>query len=131
MKYSVSDAAKVVGKSRSTINRDIRNGKLTVQKDDKGKPFIELVELERVYDRVNIDALSEATLTKQPDTTYVDALIQSKDAEIELLKRQLDDMTHRLDASDTERRRVTEQLTGLLTDQRERGRGWWSKLFGR
>ncbi len=131
MKYSVSDAAKVVGKSRSTINRDIRNGKLTVQKDDKGKPFIELVELERVYDRVNIDALSEATLTKQPDTTYVDALIQSKDAEIELLKRQLDDMAHRLDASDTERRRVTEQLTGLLTDQRERGLGWWSRMFGR
>jgi hypothetical protein len=53
MKYSVSDAAKVVGKSRRTVNLDIRNGKLTVQKDDQGKPFIELVELERVYDRVN------------------------------------------------------------------------------
>ncbi len=138
MKYSISDAAKVVHKSRSTINRDIRNGKVTVCKDAKGRPTIGLVELERVYDHVDIEALSNDILMTQHDTrmsdhdtTYIDALIQSKDTEIESLKKQLDDMTHRLDASDTERRRVTEQLTGLLTDQRERGRGWWSKLFGR
>ncbi len=131
MKYSISDAAKVVSKSRSTVNRDIRNGKLTVQKDTKGKPSVELVELERVYGHVNIDVLSETKPKEQPDTIYIDALIQSKDAEIELLKKQLDDTTQRLDASDTERRRVTEQLTGLLTDQRERGQGWWSRVFGR
>ena len=156
MKFSISDAAKAVNVSRSTMNRDISKGKISVSKDGKGKPYIELVELERTYGTVNIDTLSEDVPKKHLDTTYIDALIQSKDAEVALLKQQLNTVTQRLDVSENERRRATEQVTALLTDQRERSaaaeqqktleadiknikaeldaerqRGFWSRLVGR
>ena len=149
MRLSISDAAKAVNVSRSTVTRDISKGKVTVSKDGKGRPYIELVELERVYGNVNIDALSETASTTHHDTTYIDALIHSKDAEIALLKQQLDMMTQRLDVSESERRRATEQVTALLTDQRnrvdadaeiaelkvkletERKKGFWSRLWRR
>ncbi len=96
-----------------------------------------------------MDALSETASRTHYDATYIDALIHSKDAEIALLKPQLDTMTQRLDVSESERRRATEQVTALLTDQRnrvdvdaeiaelkatieaERKKGFWSRLWRR
>ena len=156
MKFSISAAAKAVNVSRSTMNRDISKGKVSVSKDGKGKPYIGLVELERAYGNVNTDTVSEDASKKHPDTIYIDALLESKDAEIALLKQQLDTVTQRLDVSENERRRATEQVTALLTDQREhtesaerqkaleaeienikaeldaeKKRGFWSRLVGR
>jgi uncharacterized membrane protein YqiK len=149
MKLSITDAAKAVNVSRSTLSRDVSKGRVSASRDGKGKPYIELVELERVYGNVNIDAPSEPVSMTHHDTTYVDALLQSKEAEITLLKQQLDAVTQRLDVSESERRRATEQVTALLTDQRaraeahaeietvkaeleaERERGFWSRLLRR
>ncbi len=40
MRLSISDAAKAVKVSRSTVTRDISKGKVTVSKDGKGRPYI-------------------------------------------------------------------------------------------
>ncbi|MCP4230879.1 MAG: hypothetical protein GY771_12145, partial [bacterium] len=121
--------------------RHIKEKKLSTEKNGRGHLVIDVSELERVYDKVDIDTVSNDVQIKQhntKDTMSYDAVVQVKDELIEHLTKELERERHRtesvqarLDEAEKERRRATEQLTGLLTDQRERGRGWWSRVFGR
>ncbi len=141
MKLNKSRAAKAVGITRATLDRHIKENKLSVEKNGRGHVVIDVSELERVYDKVNIDTVSNSVQIKQPNTNQTvsyDAVVKVKDELIEHLTKELErehqrteSVQARLDEAEKERRRATEQLTGLLTDQRERGRGWWSRLLGR
>ncbi len=141
MKLNKSRAAKAVGITRATLDRHIKEKKLSTEKNGRGHLVIDVSELERVYDKVDIDTVSNDVQIKQhntKDTMSYDAVVQVKDELIEHLTKELERERHRtesvqarLDEAEKERRRATEQLTGLLTDQRERGRGWWSRVFGR
>ncbi|MGC8495131.1 MAG: hypothetical protein ACP5SH_25720 [Syntrophobacteraceae bacterium] len=46
------------------------------------------------------------------------------------LKNECADLRRRLDAESEECRRAQAQLMGLLTDGREKKRGFWSRWFG-
>lgn len=46
---SISEAARLTGKGRSTIQRHMKQGKLSHILDDTGKPNIDISELLRVY----------------------------------------------------------------------------------
>ncbi len=151
MKLNKSRAAKAVGITRATLDRHIKENKLSVEKNGRGHVVIDVSELERVYDKVDIDTVSNSVQIKQPNTNQYkpiqtntnqtvsyDAVVKVKDELIEHLTKELErehqrteSVQARLDEAEKERRRATEQLTGLLTDQRERGRGWWSRLLGR
>ncbi len=141
MKLNKSRAAKAVGITRATLDRHIKENKLSVEKNGRGHVVIDVSELERVYDKVDIDTVSNSVQIKQPNTNQTvsyDAVVKVKDELIEHLTKELErehqrteSVQARLDEAEKERRRATEQLTGLLTDQRERGRGWWSRLLGR
>ena len=48
-RLKVSQAAKAVGRARSTLNRDIANGKVSITRTGTGQPYIEIAELERAY----------------------------------------------------------------------------------
>ena len=56
-KITISEAVGLTGTSESTIRRDIKSGKVSSEKDDKGQRRIDIAELQRVYD-----------LTPPPDT---------------------------------------------------------------
>jgi hypothetical protein len=130
-RLNVSQAAKAVGKARSTINRDIENGKVSVSRNGKGQPYIEIAELERVYGEVSIETVTEPVqfghygTPKNDNSDSACALIK----EIELLRERLadkdsviDDLRGRLDAEAEVRRVEGEErrkLTALLTDQRQ------------
>ncbi len=141
MKLNKSRAAKAVGITRATLDRHIKEKKLSTEKNGRGHLVIDVSELERVYDKVDIDTMSNDVQSKQhntKDTMSYDVVVQVKDELIEHLTKELERERHRtesmqarLDEAEKERRRATEQLTGLLTDQRERGRGWWSRVFRR
>ena len=49
-KISISEAVGLTGISESTIRRDIKSGKVSSAKDDKGHRRIDIAELQRVYD---------------------------------------------------------------------------------
>src|SRR5215203_543257 len=44
VRLNVTQAAKAVGKGRSTLNRDIDSGKVSVTRNGKGQPFIDIAE---------------------------------------------------------------------------------------
>lgn len=48
-KYTISAANRITGKSRTTIAKHIRSGRLSVTQDDQGNKFIDAAELMRVY----------------------------------------------------------------------------------
>jgi hypothetical protein len=127
-RLNVSQAAKAVRKARSTINRDIDHGKVSVTRNGKGQPFIEVAELERVYGSVNIETVTEPVQIGHYGTPKNDNSDSALVTEIQLLRERLadkdsviDDLRGRLDA-EAEARRVEgeerRKLTALLTDQR-------------
>ena len=48
-KISISEAVGMTGVSESTLRRDIKSGKLSSEKDQKGHRRIDTAELDRVY----------------------------------------------------------------------------------
>ena len=48
-KIPISEAVGMTGVSESTLRRDIRSGKLSSEKDEKGHRRIDTAELDRVY----------------------------------------------------------------------------------
>ena len=53
---NLTDAARLAGISRATLNRHIRSGRVTKGTDATGKPFVEMDELARVYGPLAPDA---------------------------------------------------------------------------
>ena len=49
-KVTISEAVGLTGISESTIRRDIKSGKVSSEKDEKGHRRIDIAELQRVYD---------------------------------------------------------------------------------
>lgn len=48
-KYTISAASRLTGKSRPTISKHIRQGRLSCEDDGQGAKLIDAVELIRVY----------------------------------------------------------------------------------
>ncbi len=129
----------MVGRSKPTLQRAIKNGKLSARHNEDGSYSIDESELARVYPEQWRNRYVTGTL-KQDETPRTSDVLQ---AEIEGLRQQIallrderDDLRRRLDAEAEERRR----LTRLLTDQRAAvsvpvktpGGGladWWRRLW--
>ena len=122
MSYTLGEAAKATGKSKPTIQRAIKNGKIFAKKNEDGRYVIDPAELHRVFEPVT-DNGNEGGALKQSEPTSDASLLQR---EIELLCEQLSrehetvsDLRRRLDEAEDERRRAAEQFMGLLTHQQE------------
>ena len=127
MAYSLGQAAKAAGISKTSLHRAIQKGRVSAAKNDNGSYEIEPSELHRVYPPV-IDEERSAN----PDLGHVGT--QETAIETEVLRREVQllrerlgdkdavitDLKDRLDQSEQERREKDRQLTALLTDQREK-----------
>ena len=122
MRMNINQAAKAVGVARSTLYRDIQEGKVSVGKDGRGKPYVDVAELERAYGSVTLSDTSETVANGQAGTHQKDSALQREHdllrEQIELLRSERDDLRRRLDAETEERRTAQAKLTALLTDQR-------------
>ena len=140
------EAAERVGKSKATILRNIKDGKLSAARDDSKNYHIEPSELARVYGGEAVEPPHEAAheaargglkkANDPPKNTSENSVLRAKlDAaqeQIEKHERELrhreetiSDLRVRLDTEGEERRKVT----AMLTDQRPRG--FWAWLRGR
>ena len=134
MKYTLKQAADASGKDKSTIQRAIKNGRISANINDLGNYEIDPSELHRVFEPV-APQHSESIAKQQLATD----LQQLQQAEIESLKAQLALQTNfisilerLLDESNTERR----NLMQLLTYEKEKpissdGKELWKKVFKR
>ena len=136
MTYTLGTAAKATGKSKPTIQRAIKSGKISAKKNENGTYAIDPAELHRVYPPVSSNSNDNGTV-KQQETPNSNTMLQR---EIELLREQLDrerdtvtDLRRRLDAESEERRAANEEcrkLTMMLTDQRPKKKTALDWIFG-
>jgi predicted RNase H-like nuclease (RuvC/YqgF family) len=148
MGYSLAEAAGASGKSKMTIQRAIKSGKLSASRRDDESYDIDPSELHRVFPPVSVlEAKNDNKLRDDitNDISLLQAELKIRDEKIALIEaerqrereqltEQIDDLRRRLDGESEERRK----LTAILTDQRQlpaaepqRRLGLLGRLFGK
>lgn len=125
MAYTLGEAAKATGKSKATISKAIKSGRISASKGENGTFAIDPSELHRVYP-ANVE-----------NTNTLLHVVNSKDdGQIRELKASLDAAQERLVDKEAvvsdlreDRDRWRQQATALLEDKRRQG--IWKKLFGK
>jgi len=136
--FTLGEAAKAVHRSKSTLSKAIKSGRLSCMSREGGEYQIAAAELYRVFP-ANSNSNGEIerleTLEETGRTAVLQAQLEGVQGELEQVKGERDDLRRRLDAEAEERRK----LTALLTDQRPKaeapalnaGRGFWARLSRR
>jgi hypothetical protein len=141
MAYTLGEATKVTGLSKTSLHRAIKSGRISATKTDSGSYEIDPAELHRVFPvAANRNSsydhdLGQGGTGKISIETGVlrrelELLREERDRERGQLSEQIDDLKRRLDQAEQERREKDRQLTALLTDQRTKEqpkrRRWFS-----
>lgn len=116
---SLSQAAKLTGKSKSTINRAIKTGKLSATRHDDGSYSIDPAELSRVFNLEPDEGAEKHDA--EPDGTRLIERIEALEAMLNREREISADLKE-------DRDRWRQQATALLTDQRSStttGFKWW------
>ena len=143
MKYSLSEAAKATGKNKTTIQRAIKNGKISAAKGDSGSYEIEPSELHRVFPPVaaqrdaqhrqsndtqqsksaSINSGLARVLELEKELAVAHERVNGLEAHKEQMADTINDLRKRLDSSEG-------RVTALLADDRPK-RSFPFRLFGR
>lgn len=113
---SLSQAAKVTGKSKSTINRAIKTGKISATRHDDGSYSIDASELARVFSVEPQDGAKERGA--EPSEPRLLERIEALESMLAREREISADLKE-------DRDRWRQQATALLTDQRPTPRRWW------
>jgi len=127
-KLTLGQAAKQVGKSKPTISKAIKDGKLSGEKID-GVYQIEVSELLRVYDAVS-ETTEEASAPPALQASAVSEVekrfLEEKVADLEA---RLTDMKDERDTAQKEAREDRARMMALIEDKRPKG--FWGRLTGK
>jgi len=124
-KVSVSEAAKLTGKSAKTIYRHIDIGKLSSSQNENGSKSIDISELQRVYG--NLKLRNENPIDSQMsgiENQNDIRLRQLLQQENEMLKKLLNEKENHIDS--------LKQALFLIehkVNKQERPSNWFSRLF--
>ena len=129
MVYTLGEAARATGKSKATISKAIKSGRLSARKDETGTFHIDPSELHRVYPPTVYSEQKE-TPENTPDKTNIDGTIRELQARLEAAHERLSDKESVLADLREDRDRWRQQATALLADQRP-PRGLIARLLGR
>jgi len=126
MSYTLNEAAKAVGKSKTTIHRAIKSGKISASKLDSGAYAIDPSELHRVF-QIGTEERAKRNTTEQTETTFgtADIRLEMLEKERERERQQLEETIADLRE---DRDKWRQQATALLEDKRPKG--FWSRLKG-
>jgi len=124
MAYTLGEAAKAVGKSKATLSKAVKSGRLSAIKKDDGSFSIEVVELHRVYPPAPLETVNSEQ-KETPRETGVNT------PEIMVLQAKLDAARERITDLEEDRNAWRQQATRLLTSppQQQASQGFWKKLF--
>ena len=128
MSYTLGSAAKATGKSKTTIHRAIKSGRISASCDDTGAYSIEPVELHRVFPllRHNSSKKPEMVQSVTHDETQVlrrelEVLREERERERQQLQSSINDLQK-------DRDHWRQQATYLLESRKA---SWLMKLVGR
>jgi predicted nucleic acid-binding Zn-ribbon protein len=127
MAYTLGEAAKATGKSKATISKAIKSGRISAKKGETGIFSIEPSELHRVYP-VTVEYKHEETPLKLQVNTKDDGNIRELQARLDAAQERLTDKETVISDLREDRDRWRQQATALLEDRRPRR--FWKKLFG-
>jgi len=117
MAYTLGEAAKATGKSKTTIRRALEKGRVSGVKNDIGEWQIEPVELHRVYPMAQPVTVTDGV----PHVTGGDSAerdrLEMVERENVLLREQLDREREIGRSLETDRDHWRQQATALLTDR--------------
>ena len=120
MGVTITEAAKLVGKSRRTVYRDVSSGRLSVSHDGAGVAQVDISELIRVYGEINEERHSVVTVPMpQRGTDDGTARVTALEVEIAQLRERLADKDRHIDDL-----RASIRLLELKAPPAKR-RGWW------
>lgn len=134
---TLAEAAKETGLTRSAIFKAIKNGKLSANKDEKGRFQIDPAELFRVYSPIDKKASTDEQQETDKLTSETGELRARLDMMTQLLRQiegERDDLRRRLDEEAAERRKLTALLTHQPQAPAEAGNArpsFWRRLTGR
>ena len=121
MRYTLGQAAKATGKSKTTIQRAVANGLISARKGQNGEYQIDPAELHRVFPLKNSGTVTENTIWNatrpHSDPTELAARIKALE---EMLVRERE----ALDEVRADRDAWKQQATALLSGP-PRTRRWW------
>ena len=133
MSYTLGDAAKATGKSKTTLHRAIKSGRISASKAEDGSYSIDPAELHRVFPAVTagtplglLPKNDEGRLSNALAALRIQLEMQEKerDRERAFLQETIADLRE-------DRDKWRQQATSLLTDQRSEPpnpihrRRWW------
>ena len=143
-KVSLQQAVKMTGKSESTLRRDVKKGKVSAERDERGHLQFDLAELQRVYGEMKTtgeDAQSTEQGNGKAMTGHDSAeILAIKDNQIADLRSQLEKADAQLQIATTEKTKLLDLLTAekeekraLMPPPEENNRkspNWLLKLIG-
>lgn len=128
MVYTLGEAAKATGKSKATISKAIKSGRISAQKDETGTFHIDPSELHRVYPpTVSVEHKETPANTQTNGNT--DVTIRELQARLEAAQERLSDKESVIADLKEDRDRWRQQATALIADQRPK-KGLLHRIFG-
>ncbi|TNJ38635.1 helix-turn-helix domain-containing protein [Phaeobacter sp. B1627] len=128
MVYTLGEAAKATGKSKATISKAIKSGRISASKDDTGAFRIDPSELHRVYPPTPMGEHKE-TPKETPVNTAETGDFKALQARLEAAQERLADKEAVIADLREDRDKWRQQATALLEDKRPKG--FFEKLFRR
>lgn len=128
MRYTLGTAATETGKSKSTILRAIRDGRLSYREKNSAGYQIDPAELFRVFPRNmpgNVSA-NDAGHQAERDGTALRSRIAELEARLELVGKRADELKDHAEQWKQEAAHWRQQATALLEGKRGK-RGWFGR----
>lgn len=119
MVYTLGEAAKATGKSKATISKAIKSGRISAKKEETGTFAIDPAELHRVY---------PAAKNEQKETP-VNTITNELQAQLNVAQERLAEQKALAADLREDRDRWRQQATGLLEDKRPQS--FLKRLLGR
>jgi hypothetical protein len=148
-KISISEAARLTGKNRTTLHRHIKSGKLSKFLDNDNAPLLDTSELMRVYPTFKAPVAMQQVAGVLQSNSKQQLATGNVTAEIELLKLKLQHAEEKIAIEEgrrheSERREreakdevnrllnIVEKHTYLLAaapEQESVKKSWWQRVF--
>ena len=121
-KVSLQTAVKMTGKSESTLRRDVKKGKTSADRDERGHLRFDIAELQRVYGELK-NTGEDAQSTEQSNDKAMtghdrDEILAIKDNQIADLKAQLEKAEMRETALIDEKSKLLDLLSAEKEEKR-------------
>ena len=128
MSYTLGQAAIAVGKSKATISKAIKSGKITAEKQDNGSYNIEPSELHRVYP-VTAQLTVECERSETPNETVVNSneIIELR-VKFNAAQERIEDLK---EDRDQWRQQANRLLASPATEPPPKEAGFFARLFGK